>query len=93
MKQNEGAEHQREGPVDDSDQHIGSQGETHGEKRNKGCSLYQFFEFKSLESSDSVQRNEWDQGDPERQPDSRWKCVAATLAHQSTLIAFQLFPV
>ena len=43
-----------------------------------------------LESSDSVQRNEGGQGDQGRQPDSRRKCVAGTVAHQSILIAFHL---
>ena len=30
--------------------------------KNTGCSWYKFSEFKSLETSDSEQRNEWVQG-------------------------------
>ena len=56
-------------------------------RKNTVCSWYKFSEFNSLESSDPVQRNEGDQGDPGRQPDSRRKCVAGTVAHQSVLIA------
>ena len=77
--------------VDDSVQYIGSQGETRG-KENTSCSWKKFSEFNSLESSDSVQHNEGDQGagDPGQQPDNRRKCVASTVAHQSVLVSFHL---
>ena len=42
---------------------------------------------KSLETSDSVQQNEGDQGSQE---DSRRKSVASTVAHQSDLCDFHL---
>ena len=47
-------------------------------KRNTGCCWHKLSEFKSLESSDSAQRNAGGQGDPGRQPDSQRKCVAGT---------------
>ena len=57
---------------------------------NTGCYRNKLSEFESLESSDSVQRNEGGQGYLGRQPGSPKKSVAGTVAHQSVLIAFHL---
>ena len=57
---------------------------------NTVCYRNKLSEFESLESSDSVQRNEGGQGDLGRQPGSPRKSVASTVAHQSVLIAFHL---
>ena len=73
--------------VDDSVQYIGSREKQMG-KRNTGCYWYKVSEFKSLESSDSVQHDKGPGGPG--QPESRRKCVAGTVAHQSILIAFHL---
>ena len=59
--------------------------EKHVGKKNTGCSWYKLSEFKFLESSDSVQRNEGGQGDPGRQPDSQRKCVLYTQGEDEML--------
>ena len=51
--------------------------EKHMGKRNTGCCWYKFSEFNSLESSDSVQRNEWGQGmDQRNQSKMLWSRLA-----------------
>ena len=52
--------------VDDSVQYIEHKRKTRRDKINKGCCWNKFSEFKSLESSDSEQRVDGDQGDPGR---------------------------
>ena len=59
--------------------------EKHMGKRNTGCCWYKFSEFRSLEPSDSVQRNEGGQGNQENHEESKRKSVSGESNLEVTL--------